>query len=114
MISKQTFVKIMENVKKLHDYQSRIDGVFDLCDWPIDSYTCNIAEAIAEEMGDCGTDDIDPMILASMYEFEYGTRYGNSYLVKDKNKEYKPTTFEELWDVLMEFCDINCTEKKND
>lgn len=113
MLSKETFVKLLEQVKKLEEYQDKIDSVFNLNDWPISTIACNIAEIVAEECGDKQDGYFAPLTIDFMYEYDYGENYECRYLVEDYDtgEQFKPKTFEELYDVIQYW---NNKGEKND
>lgn len=117
MLSKETFVKLLEQVKKLEEYQDKIDSVFSLNEWPISTIACSIAEIIAEECGDKQDGYFAPLTIDFLYEYDYGKNYTRcgreNYLIQDTEtkEEFRPKTFEELYDVIQYW---NNKGEKND
>ena len=104
MISKSSFVSIMEEVQKLESYQDSIDSIFCLNDWPISNMCGHIAEEIAKLCGDIKEEDeYGPLIFDYMYTYDFGTHYDeDEYLIQCNGKKYKPESWSELYDVYVE------------
>lgn len=102
MISKKCFCEIMTALKNLED---RVTKLIDLKLLPIenvwDEDIAEIEEALSKEL-EPDTDEetislCGYLLEAFIFDYDWGTNYENGYLVKFDDVEYRPKTFEELY-----------------
>lgn len=118
MISKENFVAVLEQVKKLEEYQNKIDEVFSLNEWPISDIAFEIASIVAKDCGDYEEEYFNLLTVDYIYNYEWGTNYRGGCLVEDVDtgEKFAPTSLEELYDVIQYWNNksINKEEENND
>lgn len=118
MMTKENFVAVLEQVKKLEEYQNKLDEVFSLNEWPISEAAIEIASIVAKDCGDYEDGWYNLLTLDYICEYEWGTDYRGDCLVEDidTKEKFAPTSLEELYDVIQYWNNksINKEEKKND
>lgn len=117
MITKENFVAAMEQIKKLEEYQDKIDEVFSLNEWPISEIAIELASIIAKDCGDYEDDYFNLLTVDYICEFNWGTDYRGNYLIEDVDtgEKFTPTSLEELYDVIHYWNNKSMNkEEKND
>ena len=110
MISKDSFVAIMEGIK---DYDSMLHDLSDKGFIHAESTLWNVIDkvidALAKDLEVEPTDDSafakswEPLIYTYCFSRNYGQNYDScDYLFMIDEVPYKPTTFEELYDSILE------------
>ena len=102
MMTKENFVAVMKQIKRLEEYQDKIDEVFSLRDWPISEIAVEIASIVARDCGDYDDGWFNLLTVDYICEYEWGTNYRGHCLVEDidTGEKFSPTSFEELYDVI--------------
>lgn len=115
MISKETFVTILEQVKKLEEYQNKLDEVFSLNEWPISDIALAIASIVAKDCGDYEDRWYNLLTVDYICYYEWGTNYEEGYLIEDvdNGKKFAPTSLEELYDVIQYWNNKSNKEEEN-
>ena len=105
MISKKCFCDIL---KASQEYNEKLDKLFDILNIQPEnfllSYLDSIFEALSNEVEIISEEDkkwLEPMIFSYAFSYNWGKSYKDSFLVKIDNVEYKPSTFEDLYDLLI-------------
>ena len=118
MISKENFVAVLEQVKKLEEYQDKIDEVFSLNEWPISDIALEVASIVAKDCGDYEDGWYNLLTVDYICAYEWGTNYRGDCLVEDidTGEKFAPTSLEELYDVIQYWNNksINKEKENND
>ena len=101
-MDKNTFVKIMNAVQDMFDFTDRECDLLNICEHPLFTYLDRIIDAVCRAINDVGTDELPPLTFGYMFDHNYGKYEDGEYLIKIDDVCYVPTSWEELYDVIME------------
>ena len=106
MLSKDNFLKIAKNVERTFEWSDKLTDFFDGSENPIAMYLENILDAIADDVGDKDDKVVGRMIYDFLFTFKPNGYDKGDFLVKVKGKQYKPTTWEEYYDMMVELAEM--------
>lgn len=105
MLSKDNFLKIAHNVDAIFEWSDKLVDFFDAGENPIAMYLDNILDAIADDLGDADDEVCGRMIYDFLFTFKPEGYNEGTFLVEVDGKQYKPTTWEEYYDMLVELAE---------
>lgn len=104
MISKNFFVKTIQNIKDIHQFSNELANAVGAYEMKIDFYLENLVNSLIEEVQDYIDEDTETNIdmgeILSIYLFEDTPRNKN-YLVKIDNEEFTPQSPGELYNLII-------------
>lgn len=103
-MKKTTFVKLMCCVQELDTKAEQLCAFLgQTVESVFDKFICRIIDTIEEDVGlSKFFPDIGDVVCDYCFKFNFGTKYNGTALVNIDGKDYFPTNFEELYDVVIE------------
>lgn len=104
MISKNFFVKTIQNIKDIHQFSDELANVIGAYEMKIDFYLENLVNSLIKEVQNYIDEDVETHIdmgeILSRYLFE-DTPRNKDYLIKIDNDEYNPKNSGELYNLII-------------
>jgi len=102
MLSKDNFLKIVKNVERTFEWSDKLLDFFEASENPIAMYLDDIFDAVADDLGDVDDEVNGRMIYDFLFTFKPDGYDEGQFLCEVDGKQYKPTTWEEYYDMMVE------------